>query len=314
MSELNLKYSQNFIKSEALIKRLVLKSGINQDDIVLDIGSGKGKITRLLAKYAKRVVAIEKDPLLIETLKENLSEIGIDHAAKVEIIHADFLNYTLHNKSLPFQKYKIFSNIPFNLTSPIFNHIFTSSNLPKECYLIMQKEAAQRFSGIGSRDGQTQLSAYFNTFLNFEIFHNFYQEDFAPKPAVSVVMLKTTLKKRLDLNIESPKELKLLEKVIVYGFNQWEKNIEKAFEKIFTFGQIKKLSQNLKFNPKWKPSQLSSEHWVGIYLYYKVGVTKEKQLDVERFFTKYIRSQGHKTKSHRTRLSFGLNPSPQREA
>jgi len=60
--------SQNFLWDSRLIESLVLHSGITKADTVLDLGAGKGSITRELARHCRHVVAVEKDPELVKLL------------------------------------------------------------------------------------------------------------------------------------------------------------------------------------------------------------------------------------------------------
>ena len=83
-----IKYSQNYLKSNSLIRKLVEQTRISKQDYVIEIGAGNGKITDVLARYAKKVTAIEYDAALYEQLiRGHLWN-------NVKYIHADFLNYT----------------------------------------------------------------------------------------------------------------------------------------------------------------------------------------------------------------------------
>jgi 23S rRNA (adenine-N6)-dimethyltransferase len=89
-------HSQNFLVNNNLVSKLVSNSMFNQDDIVLDIGAGRGIITNELAKYSKNIIAIEIDEHLFLEL---LSIKGI------KVVKEDFLIY-----ELPQMPFKTFSN------------------------------------------------------------------------------------------------------------------------------------------------------------------------------------------------------------
>lgn len=82
--------SQNFLRDSRLIESLVLHSGITKADTVLDLGAGKGSITRELARHCRRVVAIEKDPELVGLLAQAIG--GLTNA---ELIAGDILHVEL---------------------------------------------------------------------------------------------------------------------------------------------------------------------------------------------------------------------------
>lgn len=130
-------YSQNFLKSRCLVDRLIDKCSIGPDDVVYEIGPGKGIITERLAERCRQVIAIEKDPLLADALRVRFAG-----TANIRLHAGDFLHYRL-----PGSHYKVFASIPFNITSAIVTRLTTTPVPPDDTYLIMQKEAAERFMG-----------------------------------------------------------------------------------------------------------------------------------------------------------------------
>ena len=103
MLKKSVQYSQNFIKDPNLVERLLSNSSIGKNDVVLEIGAGGGVITRKLRERAKEVIAFEIDNDL--PLKD--------------VVRGDFLDHPLPN-----YPYKVFSNIPFNITADIVKKTF----------------------------------------------------------------------------------------------------------------------------------------------------------------------------------------------
>jgi len=132
-----LSHSQNFLKSSEFVRSLINKTTISDKDLIIEIGSGKGIITSELAKKADKVIGIEYDHQLAIDLKSKFSD-----NSRIEIIEIDFLKW-----ELPKQSYKVFANIPFNMTADIVNKLSNSLIPPKAAYLIMQNKAAERFTG-----------------------------------------------------------------------------------------------------------------------------------------------------------------------
>ncbi|WP_276612745.1 ribosomal RNA small subunit methyltransferase A, partial [Klebsiella pneumoniae] len=115
----NIKDSQNFLHNTKLVEDLLFKSNITKEDFVVEIGPGKGIITKALSKICKAVTAIEFDSVLADKLTHEFK------SSNVSIIEADFLKY-----NLPDHNYKVFSNIPFNITASILNKLLDSENPP----------------------------------------------------------------------------------------------------------------------------------------------------------------------------------------
>jgi len=126
------KLGQNFLIDENVARREVDYANITKNDVVLEIGSGKGILTHLLAEKAKKVVAIEIDKKLFDDLQDKIPD-------NVELVHEDATDIDF-NDLIKFNK--IVSNLPFEISSPItfkiLDHDFDMA------VLIYQKEFADR--------------------------------------------------------------------------------------------------------------------------------------------------------------------------
>jgi len=282
-----LRYSQNFLKSPALVERLVNLSSISEKDVVYEIGSGKGIITQVLAKRGIRVIGIEKDKKLCEALKEKFSG-----NSKIEIRCGDFLKTRLPEQG----KYKVFSNIPFNLTAEIIGKLTSALNPPEDCYLVVQKEAAEKFTGFPK---ETQYALLLKPWFELRVIYYFQRTDFSPIPKVNVVLLR--IKKRQEPLVKE-KEASLYRDFIVYGFNQWKPNLKKSFKKVFTYPQWKRLARDLKFTLKARPTELDFNQWLGLFNYFLIGVPENKKQLVFGAEKRLKRQQSRLQKVHRTRI------------
>lgn len=123
---------QHFLINHFVVQREIEYAHITSKDVVLEIGPGKGVLTRILAEKAKKVIAIELDGRLISYLQSILPD-------NVDIIHADAVRYDF---SLLPRFTKVVSNLPYQISSPI---TFKLLSFPFErAVLIYQKEFAAR--------------------------------------------------------------------------------------------------------------------------------------------------------------------------
>jgi 23S rRNA (adenine-N6)-dimethyltransferase len=264
--------SQNFIKSPFLVRQLVGASNLNSDDLVIEIGPGRGIITQQLLDCVKKVTAIEKDPDLFELLISKFK----DHS-NLEIINKNFLSC-----DLPKADYKIFSNIPFDITAEIIDKILKSINKPKDIYFIMQQEAAEKYIGTSQ---ETQNSILIKPFYDVEILGDVDRTSFTKKPQVNIVFTHFSLKKDFLINLSLYQDFR---DFVIYGFNQWQPNIQKSFKSIFSFNQFKSINQQLKIN-NLKPSQLNFGQWLGLFNIYQKYVPLLKKDLVDSFESKYLK-------------------------
>lgn len=241
-----LSHSQNFLKDSKLVAELVSGSSITNSDVVFEVGPGKGIITQQLSKRAGKVIAIEYDKNLAFSLKQRFA-----NYKNVKIIYGNFLSTKLPKKD----SYKLFSNIPFNLTAEILDKITTTVNPPIDSYLIIQEEAAKKYAGHPY--GEERLcSLILKPKFELAIIYRFRRTDFFPIPNVSIVMLR--IKKREQFLLK-PRELAMFNDFVAYTFHQQGKNLKERLKRVFTAKQFRRQSLEQKFDLLARPGDLSFE-------------------------------------------------------
>lgn len=195
--------SQNFITSRALIQRLIRLTDIHQNDMVIEIGTGKGHLTEALCRKSGHVCSVELDRKLYEDSKVKLAGYS-----NLKLIHGDFLKYSLPAKG----DYKVFSNIPYCITTQIMEKLTNAPNPPKDIWLIMEKGAAKRFTGAGK---ETKQSLLLKVNWDMKILYHFRREDFHPMPSVDSCLVHFSGKAAPDL---SRKDLEDFKRFIEHSF------------------------------------------------------------------------------------------------
>lgn len=241
--------SQNFIYNQSLIKLLISKSSINLTDTVLEIGPGKGFITLQLLKISKRVIAVELDQKLILHLQK-----FFPNNTKLELHSGDFLNF-----QLPKIPYKVFSNIPFSIEGKIVRKLLESENPPLDSYLIVRKDLAERLSGIVKNN---MFSITYKPFFDFEIIYNLNFTDFIPPINIKTVMWRIYKKDSPLIPFHRVDEWK---KFIKNGFGTGQ-DIEINLKKYLGTLKQNTVENQLELSLKVKPSHLSLENWLKIFL------------------------------------------------
>ena len=179
-------FSQNFLTSQKIIERLLRLTNIDKHDTVLEIGAGKGHITKALLRRSGRVIASELDEKLYNALCIKFCD-----SQNLNLFHSDFMQ-----SNLPQEEYKVFSNIPFAITTDIVRKLTQSKNTPQDTWLVMEKGAAKRFCG---KPKDTLQSLLLKPFFSLNIVYHFQREDFHPAPRVDVVLLHISKKAIPDL-------------------------------------------------------------------------------------------------------------------
>lgn len=253
--------SQVFLKDTSLVASLVEKSSIGRDDVVIEIGPGKGIITEALEKNCKRVIAVEIDPILYEQLTRKF---GLN--PKIELYNADFMEFPL-----PHQPYKVFANLPFAIEGQLARRLFDNPHPPEDTYLIMRAEAGQRFAGVPK---ESQFSVLHKPWFEASIFHRFNPGGFTPKPKVETVMLR--YKKRRNPLVEDEFRL-IYVRFVELGFGAGQRTLKSNLRHVLSHNQFKRAAHEAGFSLKAPPSSLSFEQWLLLFRSYLTTI-KEKEI------------------------------------
>lgn len=249
MSHTPIRYSQNFLRDSRLVERLLEASSIGRDDLVIEIGPGFGIITDGLARRARQVVAVELDATLAERLRRRYAT-----TPQVIIRTGDFLEH-----ALPEGSYKVFASIPFACTHEIVTRLTSAACPPQDAYLIMQREAAEKFCGA---QREYLYSALLKPWFALEITHHFRRSDFTPAPSVEVVMLR--IQKRGPPLIEA-RERQQYRDFVVYGFTSRQPDIEQTLRGVLSHRQCRQTLRQSEIAPDSTPSSISFPQWLQLY-------------------------------------------------
>ncbi len=142
---------QNWLKSESAVREIIKTANLKAGELVLEIGPGRGVLTKALLENGAKVLAVEKDGRLIEELREKFAE--KINEGRLILIHNDilkidfsdlFYSLLLNHKTLT-PTYKLVANIPYYITGQIIRKFLSEEkNQPNLIVLMMQKEVAER--------------------------------------------------------------------------------------------------------------------------------------------------------------------------
>ena len=253
---------QYFLNSKGVLNSIRDASNVCPEDIILEIGPGKGSLTEVLTIFAGKVVAIEKDRELTAYLKEKFAEtIKIN---RLEILEEDILDFDPN--VLSFYKdfdYKIVANIPYYITGATLKKFLTAEYQPSLMVLMIQKEVAQR---IVARDKKESiLSISVKAYGKPKIIKNVSKKMFSPRPKVdSSVLLIDEISKKFFLN-EKVSEEKFFY-VVKAGFLHKRKMLKNNTKNAFKISD-KKMSdvfKKTKISEKARAENLSLEDWANL--------------------------------------------------
>lgn len=144
------KLGQNFLIDNHGLRKVIAAADIDPAEDVLEIGSGLGNLTRLLAGAARQVAAVEIDTRLIPPLEAVLQDLDNVHLVQGDILSLDLASL------MGSQPYLVVANIPYYITSAVIRYLLESRPHPKRLILTVQREVAER---ICAAPGELSLLA-----------------------------------------------------------------------------------------------------------------------------------------------------------
>ncbi len=184
------RFGQHFLNDKRLVKKIVKCAQI-EDEVVIEIGSGKGVLTKFIAQKAKKVYAVEIDKHLIDVLK-NINQ------ANVVVINEDFLKLDLKN----FPRAVIIGNIPYSISTHILEMLIAQRDYFKRALFTLQKEYAQRLlAKVGSHQ-YGSITLYVNYYYHIKRVLTIPAKYFTPRPKVNSFVI-SLLKKKPSLKLDN---------------------------------------------------------------------------------------------------------------
>lgn len=198
---------QNFLTSIPAKIAIVEAGHVTSTDTVLEIGPGRGFLTRGLLDKGANVIALEKDRDLIPVLNETFSKEKA--GGKFTLIEGDALTY--EPSTTP---YKLIANIPYYITGAILSRYLSMSNKPSTMVVLVQKEVAQR---VVAQDGKESiLSIAVKAYGTPKLVYKVNKGSFNPIPKVDSAVL--AIENISNKNFASENSEKLFFEILKAGF------------------------------------------------------------------------------------------------
>jgi 16S rRNA (adenine1518-N6/adenine1519-N6)-dimethyltransferase len=238
---------QNFLFDPSILLKIIRSADLSNKDTVVEIGPGPGRLTRLLAERVSKVIAIEIDRYLYDTLREELRDLD-----NIDLVLGDALKF-------PFERlehFKVVANIPYYITTPIIFRLIEARRVVESITLTIQKEVAERIvAKPGGKDyGVLSIGTQFYTApeLKFII----PKEAFRPMPKVdsAVIYMKMLREPAVSVHDEA-----VFFKVVKASFSQRRKTLSNSLK---SFGNdIKDVLHRAGIDPQRRPETLSLEEF-----------------------------------------------------
>lgn len=222
---------QNFLIDKTIALQITDALDLNKEDTVIEVGSGTGALSSLIAPHCKKLYAIETDQDLIKPLSATLSDYS-----NAEVVNKDILKTDISTLIDTKAGYKTVANLPYYITTPVINKFIEQEHLPDVMVFMMQKEVADR---ILEKEG-SRIYGSFTIYVNYRYAASFVAhvppESFIPSPKVTSTVLKFI--KRDKPLVDVPSE-EFFFSVVRASFSQRRKKLSNCISSMSSFNVSK---------------------------------------------------------------------------
>ena len=232
---------QNFLHDQQVIERIVAAISPKPDDIVIEIGPGRGALTNLLLASACHLHVIEYDYALADYWQLESERRDNLTVHQGNVLKMDF------NSIVPQKTIKVIGNLPYNISSQILINLLTATHL-KDSVVMLQLEMVDRIVAKPNNKTYGRLSVMLQQYFYCEKLFKVSSGAFHPAPKVDSAILRLTPKNKKN-KLENPENFALIVKA---SFAQRRKTLRNNLKKILTSEQI----QSVDIDPNLRAENL----------------------------------------------------------
>ncbi|MGB8145950.1 MAG: 16S rRNA (adenine(1518)-N(6)/adenine(1519)-N(6))-dimethyltransferase RsmA [Chromatiaceae bacterium] len=181
------RFGQNFLQDQSVIDRIIAAVSPSPGESLVEIGPGRGAITRALLRAAGQLDAVELDRDLIEPLARTCASLG-----QLTIHQADALAFDLSQLVAPGEKLRLTGNLPYNISTPLLFRFLEQKACILDMHLMLQKEVVDRIVALPGSRTYGRLSVMIQTWCRAEALFEIPPQAFFPAPKVDSAFLRLT--------------------------------------------------------------------------------------------------------------------------
>ncbi len=248
---------QHFLVDGNLQRKIVQSLDPSPEDEVLEIGPGRGALTRHLAGRCGSLLLVELDRDLAGALEEEYGSMP-----GVRLLEADILDIRLGDLTPHVDRLKVVGNIPYNITTPILFHLLDRPR-PAEILLMVQKEVGERILAPPGTSAYGALSVGVRTVAAVERVLKVPASAFRPRPSVDSVVVRVLPLRPEPLSREEEERVRQLTRM---AFQQRRKQLQSILRsrphRPLSWADIGRLEEATGFDLRRRPETFSPEDFV----------------------------------------------------
>ncbi|KAK5783462.1 Ribosomal RNA small subunit methyltransferase A [Gossypium arboreum] len=261
---------QHYMLNPEINEQLARAANVEEGDVVLEIGPGTGSLTNVLINSGATVLAIEKDPHMVDLVRERF-----ETTDKFKVLQEDFVKCHIRSHISPILenrkalnvsliRAKVVSNLPFNISTDVIKLLLPMGDIFSEVVLLLQEETAVRLMELSLRTSEYRP---INIFVNFysEPEYNFRvpRTNFFPQPNVDAAVVTFRLKQAPDY--PSVASTKSFFSMVHSAFNGKRKMLRRSLQHICPSNEIERALGDAGLPTTSRPEELTLDDFVKLY-------------------------------------------------
>jgi 16S rRNA (adenine1518-N6/adenine1519-N6)-dimethyltransferase len=261
------RFGQNFLHDRGTAVKIVASAHVAPGELVVELGSGHGVLTKLLAASGAHVVALELDRTLVAELEAEFDlklDAGSEARRRVEVISADFTTVKLAElvKTRGYDRCVLIGNIPYHITRHVlFDFLVEEYEHVSRAVIMMQREVGDRIASAPGSRAYGIPSVVLQSFYEISVVTKVAAGSFFPRPKVASMVLSFTPLARPLVLPEHRRDFVLLVKNL---FQQRRKTIHNTLRSFYELGEdaLAKIGAETGIDLKLRPEMLSKEQFL----------------------------------------------------
>lgn len=246
---------QNFLIDNNIIDKIVDEVSACNNDLIIEIGPGRGALTSKLKKKGCNIIAYELD----KDLKNILSKLEDD---KLHVIYKDFLNSNIKDdiKDIKYNNLYLVGNLPYYITTPIIEHVIKENINFTKFTIMIQKEVADRFMAHEKTKDYGYITLVLKYYFEINKVCDVSKYAFNPVPKVeSSVISFTPRKNKVDVKADS------YFKFLKNAFRMKRKNLRNNLNGIYDLEKLEEVLEKYGLDLTVRAEELSEEIFVDLW-------------------------------------------------
>lgn len=227
------RFGQNFLIDHGIIRDIVRAVHPHKDDVIVEIGPGKGAITQLLADSCDNLSVIELDRDLVPWLK-----VKFEKHPNFQLFQADALQFDFAQLVKNAKPIRIVGNLPYNISTPLIFHLLSYSTQVQDMHFMLQKEVVKRMAAQAGDSAYGRLGIMVQYYCAVENLFEVPPTSFDPAPKVDSAIVRLVPYQNLP---HPATNIKTLEKLVNVAFQQRRKTLRNALKQLLAPEVIEQL-------------------------------------------------------------------------